>query len=63
MDGEAWRAAGHGVAKDLDVTELNFMEVTEAFKGAISAVPQVWQFLNILFKGNKQMKQAPGEVK
>ena len=45
MDGEAWRAAGHGVAKELDVTELNFKEVTEAFKGAISAVPQVWQFL------------------
>jgi len=45
IDREAWHAAVHGVAKELDATELNFMEVTEPFKGAISAVPQVWQFL------------------
>ena len=46
---EAWCAAVHGVTKELDTTELNFMEVTEAFKGAISAVPQVWQFFFFFF--------------
>ena len=49
MDREAWHAAVHGVTKELDATELNFMEVTEAFKGAISAVPQVWQFFFFFF--------------
>ena len=49
MDREAWHAAVHGVTKELDATELNFMEVTEAFKGTISAVPQVWQFFFFFF--------------
>ena len=52
MDREAWHAAVHGVTKELDATELNFMEVTEAFKGTISAVPQVWQFFFFFFFGN-----------